>query len=167
MVFKHTAKPITKTLYFRRSERSTKKSNVSESGIQKKTRLSNCILAKVSVVQRFSMIRRDVFKNTSKHGKNKYFRSCVRSMRICNVSDTTASKPLKTHMYFVLIVTKTLRNKLFGASGGAKSKQITRMPKYKKYNPCLPSRCDNLPVSNKKNESCNKNMGIFAEVSIV
>ena len=52
-------------LYFRWSERSTKMFNVSESGIQKQTKTcknNSGSFAEVSVVQRFSMFRRMVFK---------------------------------------------------------------------------------------------------------
>ena len=87
------------------------------------------MLVEVSVLKRFSMFRRGVFKNIAKPVKTCMFaevsvcgfsfflrvvfkniakpmkqllclRRCVRNKRVFNVSEATAPKPLKTHRCF-------------------------------------------------------------------
>ena len=95
----HIAKPW-KHWYVRRSERSRRIYNVSESGIQKHSKTSKtniCIFAEVSVGQGFAMFRRMPFKQLSKPiQKHWYFRRSEPSTRIYNIPESGVQKHNKT-----------------------------------------------------------------------
>ena len=172
IVFKNKATSIQKHRYFNRSERSTQIAYISKRvvclNIAKPVNKHSGILTEVSVVHGFSMFRRVVFKNIAKPLKqNTGIFRCVRNTRICNASEAVASKPLKTHMYFCVLL-NALRIKRFGASGGSKqhNNKNTNIQNAQNtihaFRPGMQISCQ----QQKHTKTC-KNIGISGEVSVV